>query len=160
MGHHTLGIEGTEETGKNTVATQDIGDLVEIAITKYTSHSSIKNIKEKFRPTHICEFRPSSAEEVMTQIERLDQKKAYPMDSILAKLLKENSDLLLQYLCSTYNSCTIKNHFPNELTSGDISSLFTKRDAFNKNNYRPIAVLSSVSKIFQRLLYEQVLHIK
>ena len=66
---------GIEETGKNIVSTHDIDDPVEIAITKYSSHSSIKNITENFPPTQAFEFRPFSAEEVMTQRERLDQKR-------------------------------------------------------------------------------------
>ena len=41
----SLGLEEIEETGKNSASTQDIDDPVEIAITKYSSHSSIKNIK-------------------------------------------------------------------------------------------------------------------
>ena len=97
------------------------------------------------------------AEDVMTQIERLDQKKASPMERIPAKVLKENSDLLLPYLSSTYNSYILENYFPNELKSGDISSLFKTDNAFTKKNYRPITVLSSVSKIFDRLMYEQVI---
>ena len=153
----SLGIEDIEETGKNSASTQDIDDPVEIAITKYSSHSSINNIKENFHPTQKFEFRPCSAEEVMTQIERLDQKKACPMESIPAKVLKENLDLLLPHLWNTSNSSTIENYFPNELKSGDISSLFKKGDAFNKKNYRPITVLSSVFKIFERLMYEQVM---
>ena len=76
------------------------------------------------------------------------------MESIPAKVLKENSDLLLPYLSTTYNSCILENYFPNELKSGDISSLFKKDDAFNKKNYRPITVHSSVSKIFERLMYK------
>ena len=68
----SLGIEGIEETGKNTVSTQDIDDPVEITISKYSSNSTIKNTKETFHPTQKFEFRPCSAEEVMTRIERLD----------------------------------------------------------------------------------------
>ena len=78
------------------------------------------------------------------------------MESIPAEVFKENSDLVLPYLSSTYNTCILKNSFLNELRSGDISSLFRK-DAFNKKNYRPITVLSSVSKIFEPLMYEQVI---
>ena len=79
------------------------------------------------------------------------------MESIPAKVLKENSDLLLPYLNNTYNSCILENYFPDELKSGDISSLFKKYYAFNKKNYRPITVLFSVSKIFEHFMYEQVI---
>ena len=53
---------GIQETGKNTVSTHDVNDPVEIAITKYSSHSSIKKIKENFHPTETFEFRPCSLE--------------------------------------------------------------------------------------------------
>ena len=148
---------GIQETGKNTVSTHDVNDPVEIAITKYSSHSSIKKIRENFHPIETFEFRPYSLEEIMTQIERLDHKKACPIESIPAKVLKENSDLFLPYLSSTYNTCILENFFLTELKSGDISSLYKKDDVFNKKNYRPITVLSSVSKIFERLMYEQII---
>ena len=66
---------GVEETGKDTVSTHGINDPVEIAIPKYSSHSSIKKIRENFHPTETLEFRPCSAEEIITQVERLDHKK-------------------------------------------------------------------------------------
>ena len=39
--------------------------------------------------------------------------------------------------------------------AGEISSLFKGLDAFIKKNYRPITVLSSVSKIYERVLEKQ-----
>ena len=79
------------------------------------------------------------------------------MEILPAEVLKENSNLLLLYLSSTFNTCILENFFPNELRFGDTSSLFKKDDAFNKKNYRPITVLTSVSKIFERFMYEQVI---
>ena len=70
----------------------------------------------------------------------------------------ENSDLLLPHLVSTYNLCISESYFPNELKAWDISSLVKKDDAFSETNFKPITVLSSFSKIFQRLMYEQVMN--
>ena len=148
---------GIEETGSNVVSADGIDDPVELAIIKYSLHPSIKRITESFHPSETFEFRPYSPEEIMTQIERLDHKKSSPIESIPARVLKENSDLLLPHLVSTYNSCISESDFPSELKAGDISSLFKKDDAFSKKNFRPITVLSSVSKIFERLMYEQVM---
>ena len=48
-------------------------------------------------------------------------------------------------------------YFPKgELTAGEVSSLFKSLDAFIKKNYRPITVLSSVSKIYERDLESQI----
>ena len=97
-----LGIEGI---GKNIVSTHDVHDPVKIAITEYSLHSSIKKIRENCPSTQKFGFRACSPEEVITQIERMDQK-----ESIQAKVLKENSDLLLTYLSNTHVSS--KTTFP------------------------------------------------
>ena len=47
-------------------------------------------------------------------------------------------------------------YFPKELKAGEVSSLFKSLDAFIKKNYRPITVLSSVSKIYERVLESQI----
>ena len=35
-------------------------------------------------------------------------------------------------------------------------SLFAKKDPFNKENYRPVSLLSHMSKVFERLLHKQI----
>ena len=93
---------GIEETGSNIVSADGIDDPVELAIIKYSLHPSIKRITESFHPSETFEFRPCSPEKIMTQIERLDPKKASPIESIPARVLKENSDLL----CHTWLALT------------------------------------------------------
>ena len=34
--------------------------------------------------------------------------------------------------------------------------LFTKKDPLNKENYRPVSLLSLLSKVFERLLHKQI----
>ena len=46
--------------------------------------------------------------------------------------------------------------FPNNLTSADVSSLFNKGDTMCKENYRPISLLLAISKLFERLIYNQL----
>ena len=49
------------------------------------------------------------------------------------------------------------NFFPDEMKAGDVSTLFKNSDSFHKKNYRPITVLPSVSKVFERFLANQML---
>ena len=37
-----------------------------------------------------------------------------------------------------------------------VFSLFTKKTPLNKENYRPVSLLSHMSKVFERLLYKQI----
>ena len=46
--------------------------------------------------------------------------------------------------------------FPKELKAGEITSLFKSLDVPTKKNYRPVTVLSSVSKIYKRVLESQI----
>ena len=71
----------------------------------------------------------------------------------------ESSDVFSIAKQNLFNSNLSKGTFPKELKAGDISSLFKKEDAFTKKNYRPITVLPSVSKIYERLVQDQMLPI-
>ena len=46
--------------------------------------------------------------------------------------------------------------FPDELKVADVIPLFKKEDPNNKANYRPISLLLIISKIFRRVLFEQI----
>ena len=48
--------------------------------------------------------------------------------------------------------------FPDELKEGNVSSLFKKNDPSNKVDCRPITMLPPISKIFERLMNNQLMH--
>ena len=81
-------------------------------------------------------------------------RKASPADCIPAKILMENSGVFSVAIQNLFNSSFFKGTFTKELKAGDISSFFKKEDASMKKNYRPITVLPSVSKIYERLVQE------
>ena len=103
------------------------------------------------------DFTLVSMEDMYTQQQRLDPEKAAQLESIPAKILKESSDVFLPYLSSNFSLCLVENYFRNELKNGDIVSLEKKDDVLSKENYRPITLLSSASKIFERLLYDELM---
>ena len=155
-----VNITGSIDVGRaelNLLSTDGIKDPIGVAITKYSLHPSVKRIKDNFNPSRMFEFALVSKEEVYKQLDKLDLKKATPLESIPAKILKGSSDVCLPYLTNTFNLCLAENYFRNELKKGDVSSLYKKDDALNKKNYRPITVLSSTSKILERLLYDQLM---
>ena len=46
--------------------------------------------------------------------------------------------------------------FPSNLKLADVTPIFKKGDRLDKSNYRPVSILSSLSKIFERLLFNQI----
>ena len=52
---------------------------------------------------------------------------------------------------------SIKNGvFPDELKLAEVIPLFKKADPFDKSNYRPVSLLSHMSQVFERIIYNQI----
>ena len=97
-------------------------------------------IKECFELSQF-EFKPVTVNEILLQIQKLNTKKSSPLNSIPAKILKQNADIFVILLQKILNSNLSECYFPKDLKAGEISSLFKSLDAFIKKNYRPITVL-------------------
>ena len=131
-------------------------DSVDKAVRKYDAHPSICKIRENVKITNKFELSEVSTSDIAVQIKQLNSKKASPVDSIPARIHKENSDVFTVVIQFLFNSHMSKCIFPEELKAADITSLFKQEDAFSKKNYRPITVLPSASKIFERLMQNQM----
>ena len=47
-------------------------------------------------------------------------------------------------------------NFPENLMLAGITPVFKKKNPLHKVNYRPVSVLSSISKVFQKLMQKQI----
>ena len=45
-----------------------------------------------------------------------------------------------------------KSEFPSALKQGNMTPVFKKGEREYKNNYKPVSILSNVSKIFERII--------
>jgi hypothetical protein len=72
------------------------------------------------------------------------------------KIIKLASKVNTNQLTDCINAAIFENIFPNELKLGDVSPVFKKDDSTNKDNFRPISVLSAISKIYERILTDQI----
>ena len=48
------------------------------------------------------------------------------------------------------------NCYPNDLKLAEVSPVFKQKDNLDKENDRPLSVLSHVSKVFERIMYQQI----
>ena len=56
-----------------------------------------------------------------------------------------------------FNDTVIHCEFPNEMKKTDVTPVFKKDDPTKAKNYRPVSVLSFVSKVFERIMYANIL---
>ena len=77
-------------------------------------------------------------------------------DSIPLRGLSECAVELAPSLNALYNLSLLTGSFPSEWKHAHITPIFKNGSKSLVNNYRPISLLNSVSKILQRLVFDKV----
>ena len=75
------------------------------------------------------------------------------MSNNLFKLIKNE---ICESVTLIINQSLTTGIFPNKLKIAKVMPLFKKGDIYTFDNYRPISLLPSISKIFERTIYDQI----
>ena len=75
----------------------------------------------------------------------LSANKSTQQYDVPIKVLKKNNGFFTQILCHNFNNSLFSKNFCNSLKKADITPIRTDEKCL-KNNYRPVSMLSSVSK--------------
>ena len=81
-------------------------------------------------------------------IMNLDGSKATPVGDIPIDMLKQTIDIHLPIMTQIINMSIDNNCYHDDLKLAEISPIFKKKDDLDKENYRPVNVLSYVLKVF------------
>ena len=65
--------------------------------------------------------------------------------------------IYLPFLTNCINHSFVANKFPDELKLSEVIPLYKKLDPLKKENYRPVSLLPHVSKVFERIIYKQIM---
>ena len=123
---------------------------------KYEDHPSINSIREKRSYTETFNFRYASEIEILKLLKSLDSKKAIGIDGLPPFIIKLSVEILAKPLTRIINQSISKINFPTSAKCPTILPLFKKDDRSHKNNYRPVSILSALSKIFGTFLQNQI----
>ena len=93
---------------------------------------------------------------ISKEIKRLDIKKAARESDIPTKVIKQFPNLCIDFLHKNINSCLPDGTFPNDFKKAVIHPIHKKECKTGKSNYRRISILPNLSKIYERLLYDQM----
>ena len=94
--------------------------------------------------------------EVYGILSTLKERKASGLDGISPRLLKFCAGGISESLCSLFNRSFDEGHFPKAWRSALVVPIFKKGAANNPSNYRPIALLSTVSKVMERIVHNKL----
>ena len=93
---------------------------------------------------------------ISKEIKRLNIKKATQEGDKPTKVIKQFPNLFIDFLHKNINSCLTEGTFPNDFKTAVVHPIHKKEWKIEKSNYRPISILPNLSKIYRRLLYDQM----
>ena len=135
-------------------------DKAELLNTFFASQSTIPNPNSPLPPfNYITDARLDQINITPTDVSQvlksLTTNKATGIDSISNKLLKECAHTLAEPLAFIFQLSLNMGVFPDSWKEALISAIFKKLDPSLTKNYRPISLLSSISKVFEKLVFNQ-----
>ena len=77
------------------------------------------------------------------------------MNDIPVKVIKENKDIVA-FIHHNFNNSLSSSTFPTVVKYADFKPVFKNDDKTDKGNYRPISILLTLSKVYERLIYNQM----
>ena len=101
----------------------------------------------------VAAFRPFAASELRVQVKKMANGKAADQEGMVAELLKACDDKALELIADLFNSVMDPNkEIPGKWRRTSLKVIMKKGDALDPANYRPIASLPILYKLFSRCM--------
>ena len=97
-----------------------------------------------------------NTEDIKNIIDKLDPNKAHGHDGISIRMIQLSCQSVIKPLFLIYKNCIECSSFPVEWKKGCIIPIHKKGDKQLVSNYRPISLLPIFSKIFERILFNNL----
>ena len=101
-------------------------------------------------------FQKVNQNDIEIVTDRLHQKSNCGKDGLSTKLLRQLKTPLFEPLETIINQTLETGIFPDTLKIAKVIPLFKKENKMLFINYRPISILSAISKVFERIIYNQL----
>ena len=99
------------------------------------------------------DFKLVSENDVLKQLSSLRAKTSAGVDGISVKLFKRLRSALINPLSLIINQSLVTGIFPDKLKIAKVLPLFKKEDHTVLDNYRPISLLTTNSKLCEKVIF-------
>ncbi len=120
--------------------------------------ASLRDFSEYLDPVD-CEFQfhTINDETVYRKIMKPKSNKGAGLDKIPPKLTKDSAVVITSYLNHIFNLSLSEGNFPDDWKKAKVSPIFKSGNREEcACNYRPISILSAISKIFEKIVFDQL----
>lgn len=128
---------------------------------EFISHVGIKEecININYRGPQVIDtfnFETVTDNYVLQLINDLEIGKSSGLDGLSPRIWKEIANNVHKTITNLINCMILENKFPNALKLAVIVPIHKKGDKVTTANYRPISLLNTVSKLFEKVIYAQI----
>ena len=99
---------------------------------------------------------PTDENEIKKISAELPSKTSSCHDQISNILLKEIIGYIVEPLSYIFNQSIQNGEFPDSMKLADVVSLYKNKEHYLESNYRPISLLTTISKILEKIVYKCV----
>ncbi len=99
---------------------------------------------------------PVTEDELLKEIDKLNNKKSTGIHDIPTKILKACKHHIMSKLLKLINLSFTSGVFPDGIKVAKVIPLYKKNEHYIVGNYKPISILSCISKIIERLMLKQL----
>ena len=124
----------------------------QIKIPKHPNHKVY--LREKY--TNTFHFTKVDELEVNSIIDHLSPKTSYGFDGISTILLKQCKKAIIKPLQISINQARTTGMFPDKLKIAKVQPIYKNEDQMRIKNYRPISLLPPISKVFEKIIFNQL----
>ena len=145
-------------TNFENTSVQSVRDIV----NSYKNHPSIIKIKQVVNGSDVSDserfsFKTVNESEIKDLPKNLDIKKASGIDTIPPKLVKISAEFLTPLLTKAINTSVAQNVFPEKAKTASVIPLDKGKPKKNEmSNFRPVSVLNTFSKVYERVIKNQI----
>ena len=142
-------VTDTSSTNLDHILTNEDRYFLALFVVKY--HITIKSPN----PSSVYLYL-TSPQEIIRVINSLHLNKPCDYDDIFLFLLKTAAHVIAYPLSMILNRCISLGVFPNQLKIAKVISVYKSGPSIDLQNYRPISLLSSLSKIFEKVILRKL----
>lgn len=130
--------------------------------TKYLNSSplsAVAMLKDNVSEcTSYLNFRHVTSSDVIKAFKLINVKKTNDLWGLSVHVVKSLIEIIAPDLAVIFNNCIDFGEFPDLMKQSKIIPLFKAGSTFDPTNFRPISILPTFSKIFEKLILSQLLH--
>ena len=97
-----------------------------------------------------------SSSDIVKIISRLNPNKAHGHDMLSIRMIKLSGNSICKPLSIFFKDCLSEGKFPHEWKKANVVPVHKKGNKQSLENYRPISLLPICSKMFERLIYNEM----